>query len=331
MELFNLCNIIFYRKMKTIHKRKIRHSVILLIVILITSISIFRWAHNLRQSSDKIIREHIIRGIGLDIKDRLDLSERAIDTLVETYDVHRCIKGKGDPETEKTISNILSSFKTLCGASLIYVMDRKGLVVCSTQYADGKTLRGNNYSFRYYFRAALKGREILYPAVGVTTGKRGVYISKPVRYEGEIIGVAVIKIDMNEIDRILHNSGKILLLSTPDGIVFSSSSEEFLLKAIKPLSSAIRKKIELNRQYPDLSPEILNIRESYPLTVGQQSYRVVKRNIPIPDWSLTLLTPSSKALSPLTESHSRLFILIGILLFLLYAVLQFLIIYCKNR
>ncbi len=306
--------------MKQKQRDKIRASAILIIIMSIAAFYLLKWIDTSKKQSDRILREHIIRGKGIEIKDRLDLTEKALRTLVNTDCIIDCTEDK--QEQEDHLPRLLESFRTLTGASIIYIMDKNGTVKCSTRYEDGKSLTGNNYSFRYYFRASMKGKNILYPAVGVTTGKRGIYMSKPIKSEGSITGVAVAKIDMDSIDSILVQSGKILLLSSPDGIVFSSSSDAFLLKAIKPLSPTIRKKIEINRQYPDLSPEVLNIDDSTLLVVGDKSYRTLKRDLAIPDWSLIILTPSTTPLPSLSSSYRKLFITISVLLLILYFVLQ---------
>ncbi len=60
----------------------------------------------------------------------------------------------------------------------------KGNVIASTNYKDNvqntTSLAGKNYAFRPYFVAAMKGKKVMYPAVGVTTGKRGIYCSCPI-------------------------------------------------------------------------------------------------------------------------------------------------------
>ena len=76
---------------------------------------------------------------------------------------------------------LLNSTREILNASLIYVLDQQGTVIASSFSDSGITLFGNNYKFRPYFSKALEGFDYSYAAMGVTTGKRGIYFSSPIR------------------------------------------------------------------------------------------------------------------------------------------------------
>jgi len=146
--------------------------------------------------------------------------------------------GKDNPDLLMSLQNL----KAYIGADLVFAMDTEGTVLISTSYDDGKTLTGNNYAFRTYFRKALAGETAVYPALGATTFQRGLYYSAPV-YAGlsddadlnMIIGVAVIKMPFDAIDNILAGATDLMSLVSPQGVVLSSSNRDWLFNAIPEL------------------------------------------------------------------------------------------------
>ena len=88
--------------------------------------------------------------------------------------------------------NILLHVKHEYKASIVYLLDGQGTTVACTPYGNDSTLTGKNYSFRPYFTEAMKGHDLVYPALGVTTKKRGLYYASPVKDDHETIGVLVV-------------------------------------------------------------------------------------------------------------------------------------------
>lgn len=78
----------------------------------------------------------------------------------------------------------------------IYVMDMAGKTLASTDSA----FIGNNYGFRDYFQKAKEGAKHVDSAVGSTSGELGFYFSSPIEMEGEVIGVAVAKLNPQEVE-----------------------------------------------------------------------------------------------------------------------------------
>lgn len=60
-------------------------------------------------------------------------------------------------------------------------MDLNGSTVASSNRNDPDSFVGENFSFRPYWKQAIGGTPATYMALGVTSGKRGVFYSHPVR------------------------------------------------------------------------------------------------------------------------------------------------------
>ncbi len=153
------------------------------------------------------------------------------------------IKGTLDKDDPDLLLS-LQSLKSRLGADLVYAMDATGEVLISTTYDDGKTLTGNNYEFRPYFKKAIAGETAAYPALGATTFQRGLYYSAPV-YTGHspepnpnaIIGVVVIKMPFDVIDDILASASDLISLVSPQGVVLSSSNRDWIFRTIPGLDN----------------------------------------------------------------------------------------------
>ncbi|MBN2713328.1 MAG: response regulator [Planctomycetes bacterium] len=105
-------------------------------------------------------------------------------------------------------------------------------MACTT-YNGGHSLTSNNYAFRPYFQNAIIGNETIYPALGVTTGIRGLYVSAPI-WEAESdkpVGVLVIKTMLNSITSLLKANNEQTALISPDGIVFAASNRDWLYRS----------------------------------------------------------------------------------------------------
>ena len=64
---------------------------------------------------------------------------------------------------------------------ICYLLAPDGETIASSNHQTPKSLIGNNYSFRPYFKKAILGHPTIYLALGITTHKRGFYFSSPVK------------------------------------------------------------------------------------------------------------------------------------------------------
>ncbi len=193
------------------------------------------------------------------------------------------------------VNGTLNISRDIIGASIIYVMDSNGLVIASSRTPTGSTLQGNNYRFRPYFSEAMKGTNYRYAALGVTTKKRGLYFSSPVRdTKNKVIGVTVIKGEVETLDRILAKSdiqGPLAILSG-DGVVFSSTEQEWLYHAAYPMEEELRQKVLNSGQFGDQPilplPVFLN---SAKVIFNEISYTTRRQPVTIDGWHIVSLQP----------------------------------------
>ena len=184
----------------------------------------------------------------------LQYFKEAITYLSSSEQFYHVLTGQTLPDNAPLVEE-LNLAKGILGASLVYLIDDTGTVVGCSRYDGEKTLTGNNYKFRPYFTRAMEGQSSQYPALGVTTGERGIYFSWPVRTETgkQPIGVTVIKVPVTFIDSFLDSKSSLYkyMLISPDGIVFSSTNTDWLFHAALKIPAERRKELIASRQFSD--------------------------------------------------------------------------------
>ncbi len=189
---------------------------------------------------------------------------------------------------------LITDAKFLYRASIVYIMNTSGTVVACTPYARNKTLTGNNYAFRPYFKEAMAGKSVVYSALGVTTHKRGLYFSAPIyKRDGQSpVGVVVIKTPLGPIDRVLAKSPVPCAVLSRDGIVLAANRKEWLFKTAFPLPPARKKEIIASKQFATEDLGTLGLDLSGDRVISGSRKQVVVHHCLKPEnWQLIMLQP----------------------------------------
>ena len=234
------------------------------------------------------------------------------------------------------VNRKLEEWQTESNAAVLYLMDRQGVVRASSNWRMPDSFIGNDYHFRPYFQDAIKGGQGRFFAVGVTTGRPGLFLSGPVMAEGEVLGVAVVKIDMTQLEMDWASGGENVWVADRDGVIFLASNPEWKYKSLRPLDALTLDRLKSEKKYSTniISPlavfdrsatpqgkEIIKLsgtQASHGFTGGSQSYMLHNRSIKGLDWTLYYLT----SLQDLSESKRNV-VLISTLVAMLVALLGF--------
>lgn len=198
---------------------------------------------------------------------RLGLYASSIRNAVGRYDYlpflvardHEVLDLLDAPSDQRrdAVNRRLESANAAAGSAALYVVDRKGLALASSNWADpGQSFVGHTYDFRPYFRQAVETGSGRYFGIGVTTGLPGYFLSHAVRHGEVLTGVAVVKIDLETVQRDWAAGGERVLVTDENGIVFLSSHAEWKYRALRPLPDAVTDRLAQTRQYDrsDLPP-----------------------------------------------------------------------------
>jgi len=139
-----------------------------------------------------------------------------------------------------------------------YLMNKDGLTIAASNWNEERPFIGRNFSFRPYFKQAMKGKLGRYFALGTTSSKRGYYFAYPVRKDEEILGAVAIKINIDSIEQSWAARDEKFLVSDPDGVIFITTNPEWRFKSLIPLAKETRDRIIDSRRYQEAALDPLS-------------------------------------------------------------------------
>jgi two-component system C4-dicarboxylate transport sensor histidine kinase DctB len=146
-------------------------------------------------------------------------------------------------------------------AADVYLMNNLGMTIAASNWANERSFVGKNYAFRPYFKDAMEGKAGRYFALGSVSKKRGYYFSFPAYSHNQIIGVVVVKIDLNEIESDWTDPDLDILVTDEDGVIFISTQTDWKFRTLKPLSQQAIQRIAESLRYGDHQLTALDIIE----------------------------------------------------------------------
>jgi PAS domain S-box-containing protein len=177
---------------------------------------------------------------------------QAVTDLAGREEIRDVSSGNTSPDNPALL-RVLNTVQGVLNVSLVYVMNSEGTVVGCSRSPQEMNLTGNNYRFRPYFLRAIAGKSHIFPAVGVTTNKKGLYFSAPIYFTegGQPIGAMVIKAKGETLDSFFASPHRNLdaLLVSPDGIIFAASQKQWNFRTAWPLAPNILQGIKSSRQF----------------------------------------------------------------------------------
>jgi PAS domain S-box-containing protein len=186
---------------------------------------------------------------------------KSVKALAGLRELGRALSG-GDETALAKANSLLDHFRESLDADVCYLMDRAGNTVASSNRNAPDSFVGRNFSFRPYWRQAIRGTPATYMALGVTSGKRGVYYSHPVyRNRGDApIGVAVIKAPIDRMEAGFRRDFEgIVLLTDPHGVVFLSNREDWVYHTLWELSPEEISEIVDSQQFGEWTWEWIGV------------------------------------------------------------------------
>jgi C4-dicarboxylate-specific signal transduction histidine kinase len=115
-------------------------------------------------------------------------------------EVQHLLRTPGDAALRSRVNNYFADLQTTTGAAALYLVDRNGMTLASSNWNTPSSFVGESYRQRPYFEDAFGGRGLFY-GLGLTTGQAGLFIAEPVRVRRRDHGVAVVKISLDPLER----------------------------------------------------------------------------------------------------------------------------------
>ncbi|MCQ2994745.1 sensor histidine kinase [Pseudomonas syringae] len=212
------------------------------------------------------------------------------------------------PELRSEVNDYLEGLNRRSRSRAIYVLDTSGRVLATSNWRDADSYLGEDLSFRAYFQDAVRGLPGRFYGIGSTTGEPGYYLAHGLEEKGNIVGVAVIKVQLEALEQRWQRARLEAFVSDENGIIILSSDPARRLKSVRPLTPEIKERLARSLQYywwplnelVPLERELLSEgveKLTFPANVSvdlehkQVSYLAQTRQLSDTPWHLTLLTP----------------------------------------
>ncbi|SEJ06504.1 two-component system, NtrC family, C4-dicarboxylate transport sensor histidine kinase DctB [Pseudomonas linyingensis] len=195
------------------------------------------------------------------------------------------LRAAEDADSVNAANQLLERVRRQSGADVIYLMNPAGLTLAASNWSEYDAFVGRNFAFRPYFREALAGRPAQFFGLGTTSGKRGYYFATAVRDGHEVLGVLVVKVDLDHTETLLGSTPEQLLVTDAQGVVILTSRPEWRFRATRELSGAERAEIAANLPYPTQQPQ--------PLALSDQDWLRQSQLLAETGWTASILAPRS--------------------------------------
>ncbi|MBD9427205.1 sensor histidine kinase [Pseudomonas sp. PDM15] len=167
-----------------------------------------------------------------------------------------------DKALQERANRLLTQVREETGADVIYLMSPAGITLTSSNWDQADSFVGRDFTYRPYFREALAGKPGRFFGLGTTSRKRGYFFSSPVRDGERVIGILVVKVDLDDSEALWGNTPEQLMVTDSNGVVIISSRSDWRFRATRELDNAERAAIAANQPYPTQAPTPLQLDDS---------------------------------------------------------------------
>lgn len=251
---------------------------------------------------------------------RLELYATSLESEIARYDhlpgvlglsqnIDAMLHKPNDRDLRQAANEYLERLTIRTGALAIYMQNRQGRVIASSNWWRPESYVDEDDSFRPYFKEAIVGKTGHFFGVGTTQSEAGYYLSEGYFDNGDALGVAVVKISLSHLEKSWAESKTLAMVSDPNGVVILASEPSWKFTTLGPLSAEQTENFYRTLQYNripltqlglktvrrlDNNAQIVRLPEStnkplirlpYP-----SNYLAQTRPLPRSKWKLTVLS-----------------------------------------
>lgn len=266
------------------------------------------WTVTWRTGVDSLRRNAAVRG---------DRMTAALSSTLERYESLPYLIGRHPlvqqvlveqhPDLVDQANRYLEDVNRHARATATYIIRNDGLAVAASNWRGPDSFIGIEYRFRPYFIDAIQGGVGRFFGIGTVSHDPGYYISQPVRRDGRIVGVAVVKLNLEWFPG--SDATEPLFVTDDHGVIFLSSVPAWKYHTVRPLPRDVADAIQRTQQYADhpLPPLPVGV-EAAPGNhsdivrigggIGAPRFIETRRALGEPAWQLVTLSP----LAPVDDS-----------------------------
>ncbi|MDX8534056.1 ATP-binding protein [Mesorhizobium sp. VK25A] len=229
---------------------------------------------------------------------------RALPLLLsEDQQVHDALSERS-PAAIDVLNRKLEGLVSGTKASVLYVTGTDGLAIASSNWREPVSFVGNDYGFRAYFSGAMETGTAEYFALGNTSKRPGLYISRRVDGASGPLGVVVVKMEFDQLESDWREANRPAYVSDAHGVVLITSVPSWRFMTVAPLAAPVTADIRANQQFGDaplvplpitkpqpLSPDVALV---HAITPGGSDAEYLRLSTAVPStpWRLDYLVPA---------------------------------------
>ncbi len=156
------------------------------------------------------------------LQSELDKQGSAPVILADDSDVIDALAGP-TPQRALQISKKLEKLQAETKSAVIYLLNTQGVAISASNYALNTSFVGSDYSFRDYFREALKTGQAEQFALGTVSRRPGLYLAHRVEEDGHVYGVVVVKVEFDEMEAAWARTRQVTFVTDAAGTVLLTS------------------------------------------------------------------------------------------------------------
>ncbi|WP_417615814.1 sensor histidine kinase [Oceanisphaera sp.] len=218
-----------------------RNPLLLLLLLLGMALLAFMLYSSARMQTMAQIREQADANLSryiVSLQYQLDRHRDLPRLLASQQQLIQLLDAPRDADRVDTANRYLAWVNATMGATDSYVIGTDGITLAASNWDQPRPFIGNDYSFRPYFQQAMEGGAGRYFALGNTSRVRGYFFSYPVLQDGQIIGVAVVKVDLEDIEADWSDPLLDILVMDEDGVIFISTRADWRFRTLGYLPEA---------------------------------------------------------------------------------------------
>ena len=183
----------------------------------------------------------------------------------------------------QTANRLLQRIQQQTGADVIYLLDTQGSTLAASNWQEERSFVGSNYAFRPYFYNALKGFTGEFFGLGNISSKRGYYFGNAVYAQGEVIGVIVVKVDLDYTETLWGQTPEQLMVTDKNGVVILTSNADWRFNATRELTRTEQRSVVEDRPYTSVMPK--------PISLNQLDWLTFDKHLDHLGWQVSILAP----------------------------------------
>ena len=188
-------------------------------------------------------------------------------------------------------------------ATVTYLIGADGHCVAASNWDTPSSFIGQDYTFRPYYIDAQAGRIGRFFGIGTISREPGYYISQPIYRGHTIVGVAVVKLNLEWFQH--ADESEPMIVADDHGVIFLASNPAWKYRTLAPIPQDTINAIRDVRQYAKESLAALPINVSERLTgnaqivhIGERplapAYLETRRDLGDPAWQLISMAPMTE-------------------------------------